>query len=79
MKRIDELRKAESPVLIERGRNQDVLIIAFTGFVHRLSLRVYEFFEATKDAGYSRPCQARNEGTAGFAPVVPYWQGGAKA
>jgi len=54
MKRIDELRKAESPVLIERGRNQDVLIIAFTGFVHRLSLRVYEFFEATKDAGYSR-------------------------
>lgn len=54
MKRIDELRKAEAPVLVEQGRNQEVLIIAFTGFVHRLSLRVYEFFEATKDAGYSR-------------------------
>jgi hypothetical protein len=54
LKRIDELRKAEAPVLVERGREDSVLIIAFTGFVHRLSLRVYEFFEATKDAGYSR-------------------------
>lgn len=54
MKTIDQLRKAEAAARVERGRNQEALIIAFTGFVHRLSIRVYEFFEATKDAGYSR-------------------------
>lgn len=54
MKQIDELRSAEAPVLVERGRDESVLIIAFTGFIHRLSLRVYEFFDATKHLGYSR-------------------------
>jgi hypothetical protein len=54
MKRIDQLRKAESAVLVEKGHDDSVLLIAFTGFIHRLSMRVYEFFEATKDAGYSR-------------------------
>jgi hypothetical protein len=54
MKRIDELRKADSAVLVERGRDDSVLLIAFTGFIHRLSMRVYEFFESTNDAGYSR-------------------------
>jgi hypothetical protein len=53
-KTIGELRAAESPLLIERGRDNSVLIIAFTGFVHRLSLRVYEFFEVTQATGYSR-------------------------
>lgn len=53
-KKIDELRAAEKPVLIERGEDNSVLIIAFTGFIHRLSMRVYEFFDLTKASGYSR-------------------------
>lgn len=51
---IDQLRAAQSPILVERGRDTSVLIIAFTGFVHRLSMRVYEFFEVTQATGYSR-------------------------
>ncbi|HWP58048.1 MAG TPA: hypothetical protein VNL14_09190 [Candidatus Acidoferrales bacterium] len=54
MNKIDELRHAVAPALVERGRDDSVLMIAFTGFVHRLSLRIYEFFEATKALGYSR-------------------------
>jgi len=54
LKKIDELRFAEQPVLVERGDDDSVLIIAFTGFIHRLSMRVYEFFELTKATGYSR-------------------------
>lgn|SRR5262245_1181617 len=53
-RKIAELRAAEKAVLIERGEDNSVLIIAFTGFVHRLSMRVYEFFDLTKATGYSR-------------------------
>jgi hypothetical protein len=51
---IDDLRVARDPVLVEHGKNDEGLIIAFTGMDDRLFLRVYDFFEATKGAGYSR-------------------------
>lgn len=51
---IDEIKSAQAPFLIDRGRNTSGLIIAFTGFIDRLSLRVYEFFEATRPLGYHR-------------------------
>jgi hypothetical protein len=51
---IDDLRVAREPALVERGRNEEGLIIAFTGLDDRLFLRVYEFFDTTKALGYSR-------------------------
>ena len=51
---VDDLRVAVSPVLVERGRDDSVLIIAFTGGIFTLSLPVYEFFDTTKMLGYSR-------------------------
>jgi hypothetical protein len=51
---IDDLRVAREPALVERGKNDEGLIIAFTGLDDRLFLRVYEFFDTTKSLGYSR-------------------------
>ncbi len=51
---IDDLRVAREPALVERGKNDAGLIIAFTGLDDRLFLRVYEFFDTTKALGYSR-------------------------
>lgn len=51
---IDDLKSAQAPFLIDSGRDDSGLIIAFTGFIDRLSLRVYEFFEATRPLGYHR-------------------------
>ena len=42
------------PVLVERGKNDSVLIIAFTGAVGKLMVPVFEFFETTKTLAYSR-------------------------
>jgi hypothetical protein len=52
--KIDELEQAVCPVLVERGQNESVLIIAFTGRQRALHVPVYEFFETTKVLGYSR-------------------------
>lgn len=52
--RIDDLRRAQSPVLVERGTNDSILIIAFTGGVGKLMVPVFEFFETTKTLGCSR-------------------------
>jgi hypothetical protein len=49
-----ELRRAHGPVLVERGKDDSVLIIAFTGGVGKLQIPVFEFFETTKSLGYSR-------------------------
>lgn len=54
MKRIDETVKADQPILSERGRDDSVLIIAFTGFGDKLHMGVFEFFDATKSTNYSR-------------------------
>ena len=51
---IDDLRRARSPVLVERGTNDSILIIAFTGGVGKLMVPVFEFFETTKTLGCSR-------------------------
>jgi len=51
---IDDLRVANAPALVERGKNDEGLIIAFTGLDDRLFLRVWEFFDTTKALGYSR-------------------------
>jgi hypothetical protein len=51
---MQELGWAQQPVLVERGEDDSVLLIAFTGFVFRLSMRVHEFFDLTKTLGYSR-------------------------
>lgn len=51
---MDDLKRAAAPVLVERGRNDSVLVIAFTGGLDKLSLPVYEFFDTTKLLGYSR-------------------------
>lgn len=52
--KIDELRFARAPVLVERGRDDSVLMIAFTGGAEKLMVPVFEFFETTKSLGYSR-------------------------
>jgi len=52
--KMQQLKWAQQPVLVECGADDSVLLIAFTGFVHRLSMRVYEFFELTQTLGYSR-------------------------
>ncbi|MGE5817792.1 MAG: hypothetical protein ACM37Z_07210, partial [Deltaproteobacteria bacterium] len=48
------LRKARLPILVERGENPSVLIIAFTGGQQKLNFPVYQFFETTQTLGYSR-------------------------
>jgi hypothetical protein len=49
-----KLRKARLPILVERGENPSVLIIAFTGGQQKLNFPVYEFFETTQTLGCSR-------------------------
>ena len=51
---MDGLRRAVAPALVERGRDDSVLIIAFTGDAGALMMPVYDFFETTKLLGYSR-------------------------
>ena len=51
---IDDLRRAPGPIIVERGRNDSVLVIAFTGGVGKLMIPVFEFFETTKTLGCSR-------------------------
>lgn len=51
---IDDLRVAHQPALVERGKNDEGLMIAFTGLDDRLFLRVWEFFDTTNALGYSR-------------------------
>jgi len=52
--RIKEVKRAQSPVLVERGRDDSTLVIAFTGANRLLLMPVYEFFETTKTMGCSR-------------------------
>jgi hypothetical protein len=54
MTRIDEIVRADQPILTERGEDDSVLIIAFTGFGDKLHMGVFEFFDATKSTKYSR-------------------------
>jgi hypothetical protein len=49
-----KLRKARLPILVERGENPAVLIIAFTGGQQKLNFPVYQFFETTQTLGCSR-------------------------
>jgi hypothetical protein len=42
------------PILSERGRDESVLIIAFSGGAQKLDVPVHEFFETTKTLGYNR-------------------------
>ena len=49
-----KLRRARLPILVERGENPSVLIIAFTGGQQKLHFPVYQFFETTQSLGCSR-------------------------
>lgn len=51
---MSDVRAALAPVMIERGANPSVVIIAFTGGGEKLMMPVYEFFDTTKALGYSR-------------------------
>ena len=42
------------PILSERGPDESVLIIAFSGGAQKLDVPVHEFFETTKTLGYNR-------------------------
>ena len=44
----------QPPVLVERGEDDSILIIVFTGGAQRLMLPAYEFLETTEILGYSR-------------------------
>lgn len=50
----DTLNIALAPVLVERGTDPSVVMIAFTGHAHQLQMRVYDFFANIKGLGYSR-------------------------
>lgn len=52
--RMAQSRHAILPVLCERGVDETVLIIAFSGNARKLSVPVHEFFETTKTLGYNR-------------------------
>jgi hypothetical protein len=51
---MDKNRHAILPILCERGIDQSVLIIAFSGGARKLDVPVHEFFETTKTLGYNR-------------------------
>jgi hypothetical protein len=51
---MDDLRAAPAPVMVERGKDPSVAVIAFTGDGDKLMLPVYEFFDTTNQLGYSR-------------------------
>jgi hypothetical protein len=52
--RMSDVRAALAPVMVERGVNPSVAVIAFTGGAEKLMMPVYEFFDVTKALGYSR-------------------------
>lgn len=51
---MSDLRKAASPILIERGEISDTLVIAFTGGAHWINIPLFEFFETTQLLKYNR-------------------------
>ena len=51
---MDKNRHAILPILCERGTDESVLIIAFSGGARKLDVPVHEFFETTKTLGYNR-------------------------
>lgn len=51
---MSDVRAALAPVMVERGVNPSVAVIAFTGGGEKLMMPVYEFFDVTKALGYSR-------------------------
>jgi hypothetical protein len=51
---MDQLQHALLPIHVERGVNDSILIIAFSGGAQKLGLPVHQFFEVTKTLGYSR-------------------------
>ena len=51
---MDKNRHAILPILVERGTDESVLIIAFSGGARKLDVPVHEFFETTKTLGYNR-------------------------
>lgn len=52
--RMDRLQHALLPIHVERGVNDSILIIAFSGGAQQLTIPVHQFFEITKTLGYSR-------------------------
>ena len=52
--KIGDLRLASGSVLVERGEDDSVLVIAFSGGGEEFGMPVYEFFDATKLSGYIR-------------------------
>ena len=50
----DSLKHAVLPILVERGRHESVLVIAFAGGAQKLGLPIHDFFETTKTLGYSK-------------------------
>jgi len=51
---MDQLQHALLPIHVERGVNDAILIIAFSGGAQQLTIPVHQFFEITKTLGYSR-------------------------
>jgi hypothetical protein len=51
---MSDLRKAVSPILIERGEISDTLVIAFTGGAHWINIPLFEFLETTQILKYNR-------------------------
>ena len=51
---MDKNRHAILPILHERGTDESILIIAFSGGARKLDVPVHEFFETTKTLGYNR-------------------------
>ena len=51
---MDKLQHALLPIHVERGVNDSILIIAFSGGAQQLTIPVHQFFEITKTLGYSR-------------------------
>lgn len=51
---MDKNEHAFLPILFERGTDETVLIIAFSGGAQKLDVPVYQFFETSKTLGYNR-------------------------
>lgn len=52
--RMENTRHAVLPILFEKGTDETVLVIAFSGNARKLDVPVHEFFETTKTLGYNR-------------------------
>jgi len=50
----ESLKHAVLPVLVERGQDNSVLIVAFAGGAQKLGLPIHDFFETTKTLGCSK-------------------------